>query len=103
HAPPAARTYPRSLHDALPISSTTQTALIYIHNVTLCLSSITLLCYSLCEISGQKNEVAGSTGVVRTTSGRGAIVSIAPPPEYARDRKSTRLNSSHAKLSYPVF
>src|SRR5690606_4684368 len=64
-------------------TSTTQTALIYIHNVTLCLSSITLLCYSLCEISGQKNEVAGSTGVVRTTSGRGAIVSIAPLPEYA--------------------
>src|SRR3712207_8429067 len=26
-----------------------------------------------------------------------------PPPAAGRDRKSTRLNSSHANISYPVF
>src|SRR3712207_4877523 len=34
-------------------------------------------------------------------SGRGAVTSLAP--EHLDDRKSTRLNSSHANISYAVF
>src|SRR3712207_8055280 len=35
---------------------------------------------------------------------RGEIVEQAPPREFfAKDRKSTRLNSSHANISYAVF
>src|SRR5258707_4037349 len=29
--------------------------------------------------------------------------SVLPPPQGAQDRKSTRLNSSHANISYAVF
>src|SRR5690606_41242691 len=35
-----------------------------------------------------------------TSGGRSAVVTIA---DLARDRKSTRLNSSHVKISYAVF
>src|SRR5258707_9471807 len=37
------------------------------------------------------------------TSGRGVHRSIAPARRLKRDRKSTRLNSSHANISYAVF
>src|SRR3712207_8019813 len=30
-------------------------------------------------------------------------IPLPPPAAYARDRKSTRLNSSHANISYAVF
>src|SRR5690606_40137835 len=33
----------------------------------------------------------------------GAVVSLGPPAVEDRDRKSTRLNSSHVKISYAVF
>src|SRR5690242_20982216 len=32
-----------------------------------------------------------------------ALVQVAPQPGHARDRKSTRLNSSHMSISYAVF
>src|SRR5690606_41183311 len=32
-----------------------------------------------------------------------AIVGLPPPQKYRVDRKSTRLNSSHVKISYAVF
>src|SRR3712207_8220889 len=34
---------------------------------------------------------------------RGVIVEHGPPKEFFADRKSTRLNSSHANISYAVF
>src|SRR3712207_7491287 len=34
---------------------------------------------------------------------REGVVGFAPPYDLAQDRKSTRLNSSHANISYAVF
>src|SRR5690606_40577487 len=42
---------------------------------------------------------SGTQGIVRFTS----TVRIMPPRGAATDRKSTRLNSSHVKISYAVF
>src|SRR5206468_11343662 len=56
--------------------------------------------------------VIGSRGTVeidpRATMGRdasilGMVLAKTPEPEMARDRKSTRLNSSHDQISYAVF
>src|SRR5688572_32586714 len=38
-----------------------------------------------------------------TRGRRGRRVPPPPPPPPARDRKSTRLNSSHSQISYAVF
>src|SRR3712207_7293917 len=48
-----------------------------------------------------------ATASRRRANGRGAPCAL-PPPTYlrsphGRDRKSTRLNSSHANISYAVF
>src|SRR5438445_7869867 len=46
--------------------------------------------------SAGRSTSAGSTTSVRTPSSRNGVNS-------AQDRKSTRLNSSHANISYAVF
>src|SRR5437870_8839653 len=47
---------------------------------------------------------AGATGVGVGCSGTGGdIRSVRKPPRKHRDRKSTRLNSSHVAISYAVF
>src|SRR5258707_11627561 len=70
--------YTLSLHDALPISS---------------------LAWSIAGTAGQPPDV--------TVTGPGdAEVSVTRTTPYvsnAQDRKSTRLNSSHANISYAVF
>src|SRR3712207_7995584 len=38
-----------------------------------------------------------------TTHDRGAVVGDVQPVDRPQDRKSTRLNSSHANISYAVF
>src|SRR2546430_10506519 len=46
-------------------------------------------------------------GADKTSLGEGAVVTRAAlrvlGPKFARDRKSTRLNSSHSQISYAVF
>src|SRR3712207_7190168 len=68
--------YTLSLHDALPISRWS--------------GSLTRLCSSptpgACHLQGERLD-PGFPGA----------------PDVARDRKSTRLNSSHANISYAVF
>src|SRR5947209_14055078 len=46
-------------------------------------------------------ENAGEDGAVIAGKVQSAVVASAPP--CGRDRKSTRLNSSHANISYAVF
>src|SRR5207245_9922052 len=95
---PATQTYTLSLHDALPISG---------RSVSLA-HCVTWRCSSLPERRHHSMDFAAN---VKDTSGyrtsppltcdsyrtyRTAIV-------IGRDRKSTRLNSSHGSISYAVF
>src|SRR3712207_7332131 len=41
--------------------------------------------------------------LARIVGGRGGLVGVDARPVGHRDRKSTRLNSSHANISYAVF
>src|SRR3712207_9292339 len=70
--------YTLSLHDALPISA--------------------LL---LISINANPTETADSNPAVRNTRLYDPSDGYAPPTP--SDRKSTRLNSSHANISYAVF
>src|SRR5207302_8836431 len=69
--------YTLSLHDALPISN----------------ASTKSRPHHSSWISARVSRDSVAVGVLR---GNGI-------PRYARDRKSTRLNSSHVKISYAVF
>src|SRR5690554_7489627 len=53
------------------------------------------------DIAGQILVVPQFTLAADTQSGRRPSFSSAAPPQ--RDRKSTRLNSSHVRISYAVF
>src|SRR2546422_8514044 len=66
--------YTLSLHDALPILRS---------------ASVANAC---CAVAGNSNSYC------RTDTSR-----LAPERAYCRDRKSTRLNSSHGYISYAVF
>src|SRR5438034_1501430 len=78
-----------SLHDALPIfRSDLTSSLLVMDSDRRC-----LLCLSFRALPGF-HAVRGSQGVRETTS---------TGPTYFRDRKSTRLNSSHTVISYAVF
>src|SRR2546427_1521954 len=49
-------------------------------------------------------DVRFETKAIRLlTDDRGAVTGIAPRSSVRRDRKSTRLNSSHSQISYAVF
>src|SRR5438445_3230726 len=50
--------------------------------------------------SSARTSRRGRSGALRRCSSRCARVTSKPPK---RDRKSTRLNSSHANISYAVF
>src|SRR5690606_41991833 len=60
---------------------------------------------------GRRLAGRGASGSGRGGAGRGGAAPLRPPPAGAggarhrgrRDRKSTRLNSSHVKISYAVF
>src|SRR5699024_11797717 len=47
----------------------------------------------------RKDSCARKTAALRQT----AVGAGRPPPQVGRDRKSTRLNSSHVSISYAVF
>src|SRR3712207_8469718 len=73
--------YTLSLHDALPI----------FHDVT-----ITLGLLALTQLEFNLNVVAALLTLIGYSLNDTIVV-------YDRDRKSTRLNSSHANISYAVF
>src|SRR3712207_7970006 len=77
--------YTLSLHDALPISS----------SITRCRRKLSL------------KERLGPFRIPRTVAQKGGCRSRGRlrrrDRPYLRDRKSTRLNSSHANISYAVF
>src|SRR5690606_30518560 len=56
-------------------------------------------------VSGSSSPSAaiGASAGPRPAARSSGPVSPAPPPRRPRDRKSTRLNSSHVKISYAVF
>src|SRR3712207_7801124 len=49
---------------------------------------------------GDRDEAGAGDDRAAEDEGRARPAAVAPP---ARDRKSTRLNSSHANISYAVF
>src|SRR5207244_13145437 len=79
--PPPPQTYTLSLHDALPISNRSRSP---------CAPRI-----SSRLITG---NIACAARMLGSPGGRAA-----QHPRRARDRKSTRLNSSHQIISYAVF
>src|SRR5690606_41920333 len=93
-----AELYTLSLHDALPIWSTSRTAERYRRMRDALVRQENTIQYSLCAWGHAHVEQWGNdTG--HSWRMWGDIY-----PEWAgRDRKSTRLNSSHVKTSYAVF
>src|SRR2546422_4801110 len=73
--------YPLSLHDALPIC------------LLAVLVALVLVAGPLADLVGADLLVVGLHDRARKRS----------PPLHHRDRKSTRLNSSHGYISYAVF
>src|SRR3712207_8690813 len=78
--------YTLSLHDALPISA-------YVFQI-----------YILIDLDFRVGSIL-FTSVSRITGPHHTLVPhhLFHPPPPPRDRKSTRLNSSHANISYAVF
>src|SRR3712207_9578434 len=75
--------YTLSLHDALPIYFPQELEL-------------GKVAYQYLNMSEGEQSAAGRWAAGASYDGRGEI-------EYVADRKSTRLNSSHANISYAVF
>src|SRR5690606_39692684 len=82
-------TYTLSLHDALPIFDNPNPPAVYSGAISIAENIPGFAAQNRCEI-------AGNTAVARIWMGNAEIVST-------QDRKSTRLNSSHVKISYAVF
>src|SRR5690606_42009780 len=97
HAQQSLELYALSLHDALPIS-------IPIALIIACerYSSIpTSRKQSPCRnFAGAGSQLCWNP---TTTAGSIARIRTTRPPNTPKDRKSTRLNSSHVKISYAVF
>src|SRR5207302_8986027 len=85
--------YTLSLHDALPISATAARKRC-LRNLPRHLPMLTL-CSSSISMPPASSQFQGSPP--RCWRGESANT------EASRDRKSTRLNSSHVKISYAVF
>src|SRR5690606_41947899 len=98
HAPPPATPHPLSLHDALPI----------LRGVGDKLAAHLLQPMEAGDVAGEQQAFAVAVGHhpqahapvrVRRRRNLDRIAEIAA----GKDRKSTRLNSSHVKISYAVF
>src|SRR5699024_12281995 len=89
-----ARLFPPSLHDALPISSSTLTRS-SILALGSCVISLSLTMPVCLEPSMPTTHSVGETLMT---------LALTILPAYrGLDRKSTRLNSSHVSISYAVF
>src|SRR5947209_8814585 len=65
----------------------------------------TLFPYTTLFRSAQINEVIGLVEAIADKGGQADLFELAyeSGKEFGQDRKSTRLNSSHANISYAVF
>src|SRR5207248_4396756 len=99
-APPTTDIYTLSLHDALPIF-TDQVGIVHpAHTATF-----------IAGIYGETTSDAGSAvpvyidmnGNLGTAASSERFKTAIKPMDETRDRKSTRLNSSHRTISYAVF
>src|SRR2546430_4588860 len=80
--------YTLSLHDALPISKQNYGGALYLANQAK-------------RVAGAGKSRLGDEG--RASLRTGEVPFAVPVQLQARDRKSTRLNSSHSQISYAVF
>src|SRR5206468_12264761 len=87
HIPPPTDTYTLSLHDALPISTGLGLYNAWVSEALYLAEGIRRIEASAAGASAPLMERAGAAVAERA----------------ARDRKSTRLNSSHDQISYAVF
>src|SRR5690606_42071283 len=95
YSPPPPGRYPLSLHDALPIFGVAYTGAVV-------LSARRERQEILADYEqqyGRRSPDRSATG----THGRRAAASPIAKEVVILDRKSTRLNSSHVKISYAVF
>src|SRR5690349_23486034 len=86
HSPPTTEIYTLSLHDALPI----------------CDTHLDAGDRHGCAIPGIRRLAAGGNGREHGCRDGGPERRV-PEAARPRDRKSTRLNSSHVEISYAVF
>src|SRR5947209_13582664 len=89
---------PVSLHDALPISDATRIAVG--QTATVSVASLGS------PVTGKVTALEVTSTVVNNVVTYAGTVTLDQAPSGARsgiDRKSTRLNSSHANISYAVF
>src|SRR5207253_10246233 len=91
--PATTQLYPLSLHDALPISSSSIQA------------AARRVRYALPRLRpGVAIPLRGESPLHAARRSLGEARRLASPSRrFARDRKSTRLNSSHVAISYAVF
>src|SRR5690606_41746065 len=96
HAPPLPETYTLSLHDALPIFHVQQldaaAAVIVNADIALAFQGAQVVRGGILRLE------AHQFGDFRAGRGHAGVLHMP-----AEDRKSTRLNSSHVKISYAVF
>src|SRR5690606_39908051 len=92
--PPASTTpYTLSLHDALPISTP----------IVRCSASWASASARPSGSERGRTRYSLTAAKAGATNGRMAPAGPFDSPSAAADRKSTRLNSSHVKISYAVF
>src|SRR5207253_8855074 len=96
HAPAPPEIYTLSLHDALPICGVA--ALRIEDQLDELITGVPGLAQELCALALEERGQLVAQLVERCPQ-RGAPML----PALARDRKSTRLNSSHVAISYAVF
>src|SRR5690606_41333835 len=98
--PPLSAVSALSLHDALPISILLLSGLVTDRVTDAASASIsTVLTYNCQDLIGTDTSPLSKICLVAVM----AVNRAAPFHRFIRDRKSTRLNSSHVKISYAVF
>src|SRR5207247_10215870 len=90
--------YTLSLHDALPISAVEVSGLVKRYGSTVAVNGLDLR-----MDRGSVLALLGPNGAGKTTTVELCEGFLRPDGGTVRDRKSTRLNSSHEWISYAVF
>src|SRR5690606_39799218 len=90
--------YALSLHDALPISDTEVLLQLYVHERADCLPRLNGF-FVFCVY----DRIEQSFFIARDRYGEKPLLYLFDEDKFILDRKSTRLNSSHVKISYAVF
>src|SRR5690606_41535474 len=103
HDPPAPTIATLSLHDALPISNASNTPYRKYKSWTEEGGIITPFVAHWPKGIRQPGMFTDDVGHIVDIMATCVAVAGAPYPNLYQDRKSTRLNSSHVKISYAVF